>query len=304
MRKVTLLPIQSEKGGVGKTHTAEAIVAGLFASAAKLLVVDADDGNSGYAHRAGKGKAKKLLWTSGADALPGWIAANLGDHDTVVIDCGANLIASGAPINDFLGGLVMDVVNNGGRVVALAVVSTNAPGSGRLAQQVVDAYGQWADVRLVQNDQDGSGAFSRSLSTLSMKCARFGHIQPGMQAARLLTRQPLWDVLNSPPMGYAAAMGSYAHKVASFIAEPAVADLFASDAAKHIRALADAAPGNLKYHVSRLKDATDAALAANHAVWVAERARDVAQNGDDDAAFRRAAIEVSQAVDTYRNIIR
>lgn len=303
MRKVTLVPIQSEKGGVGKSQVCEALVTGLLASAMKVLVVDADDGNSGYRHRAGKGSALALKWTLGAEALPGWMAANLGEHDTIIIDCGANLVASGAPISDFLGGLVMEVANHGGRVVALAVASTNAPGSGRLVKEVVEAYGQWADVRLIQNDQDGSEAFSRSLSTLSIKCARFGHIQPGFQAARLLTRQPLWDVLNSPPTGYAAAMGHYAKKVASFVAEPGLADFFASDAVENILALAATAPGNLKYHVSRLSGATDTALAANHAVWVAERARDVAQNGDDDAAFRRAAIVVSQAIDNFRGTI-
>ena len=304
MRKVTLIPIQSEKGGVGKTHTCEAIAVGLSASDAKVLVVDADDGNSGYAHRVGKGNAKKLLWATGADALPGWIAANLGDHDTIVIDCGANLIASGAPINDFLGGLVVDVVNNGGRVIALAIVSTNALGSGRLAQQVIDAYGRWADVRIVRNDQDGSGAFSQSLSTLSMKAARFGHIPPGIQAARLEMRQPLLQVLKSPPEGYAAAMARYAETVARFIEDPDIADIFASDAAERIRSVMQATCNNLKYHVGRLKEATDAALAANHAVWVAERARDVAQNVDDDAAFRQAAISASQAVDAYRVIVR
>lgn len=208
MRKFNLILSQSEKGGCGKTTILQACHAALISGGAKVLVVDADDGNSGYIRRSGKEGVVALPWSTGAEALQGWLTSHLDDHDTLAIDCGANIIASDAPVNAFLGELVIQASEAGGAVTALAVASTNAPGTGRLARQMGDAYGEYAKVILIQNDQDGSGAFSRTLQTLSMPSARFPQIPAGIQAARMLKVAPLLDVLREPPTDHSIAMAA------------------------------------------------------------------------------------------------
>ncbi len=305
MNKFDLIMTQSEKGGSGKSTVKQAVIAGLLAGGARVLVVDADDGNSGYIRRAGVGSAIPLSWTTGTDAMDGWLAKHLGDHDTLAVDCGANIIASGAQVNEFLGELVLRAGASGGKVIALAVASTNAPGTGRLARQMRDAYGDYADVRLIQNDQDGSAAFSRSLATLGMPTATFPHIRPGVQAARLLTVAPLLDVLRAPPSGYETAMAIYAEVVASFMAEAAVRDLFSDEALNHVRALSEKAPGDLSRVVLELRHATNAAIAGNRALLIARRElRKAAADRSDLSSIGRAALKWLDADVAYLSLIR
>lgn len=280
MRKFNIILSQSEKGGCGKTTVLQACHAGLVSGGAKVLVVDADDGNSGYIRRSGKEGVVALPWSFGADSLEGWLASHLGDHDTLAIDCGANIIASAAPVNEFLGELVIQASEAGGSVTALAVASTNAPGTGRLARQMRDAYGDYAKVILIQNDQDGSGAFSRTLQTLSMPTASFPHIPAGIQAARMLKVAPLLDVLREPPEDHSIAMAYYSNKIASFISQPAVASLFGDEALSAMRLLGTKAPGPLARVVRRLPEASDNGLLANNKIFATRRALSI--KGKDD----------------------
>jgi hypothetical protein len=307
MRKWKVILGQNEKGGVGKTLMMQAVVAGQIADGDNVLVVDADDGNSGLIRGSGKGSAVALPWATGADALPGWLSSNVATNiDTIAIDCGANLIASGRPVNQFLGELVMQVGEAGGSVNVLAVASPNAPGTVWLVREMRDAYGGYASVRLIQNDQDGSGEFPRSLATLSLPTANFPHISPGIQAARLLKVAPLLDVLQAPPVGYTIAMAIYAECVLKFIEEPAIVDLFGAAAGPAIRALTLRAPGPRAMVVQRLKDASDAALIANAAFLSVRRAlHDVANsNRTDLAAVGGAAIAMFDAESAHSRAVR
>ena len=297
MKNINLILAQSEKGGCGKTTIVEGIVTGLGSASGEVLVVDADDGNSGYIRRAGEGSAIPLAWSLGADALPRWVDTHVAGHRTIVIDCGANIIASGAPVNEFLGELVGRVADAGGSVVALALASTNAPGTGRLVKEMRHAYGDFGEVRLIRNNQDGSGAFSRSLGTLSLKSAKFPHIQAGIQAARLQAVAPLNQVLNNPPRGFETAMAWYASEVLRFLEEPGIADLVDADALDRLRGSSAARPGILQRVVYRLEQAGNEALRANNCIYLARRELKRAAGNDrgDAQAIAQAALAMLDA---------
>lgn len=308
MSKLRLIVLQTEKGGAGKTTVADALVAGLVAGGSRVAVLDADDGNSGFLRRCGKASALPMSWNTGADALPKWLDAHLNPDiiDTVVVDCGANLIASGAPLNGFLGQWIVDVEASGGSVVAMAVASTNAPGTGRLVSQMRDAYGSLGQVRLIKNDQDGSGAFDRSLATVGMTSAIFPHISPGIFAARLLEARPLLEMFREPPLPYAEALARYAAQVSKFLSDPAVADLIVPAGVEQIRSYGAHAPEQLHFAVQRLDHATDRKLRANASVFQSRQMliKAGAMQPRNDAAIATSALAVLSAETEYTAIFK
>lgn len=301
MRPIRLILTQSEKGGCGKTTIQEALVTGLRAGGSTVVAVDADDGVSGYISRCGKGSALALSWTTSADSVMPWMTTHLADADVVTIDCGANLIASGAPINAFLGEFVVRVVEAGGSVTPLAIASTNAPGADRVVRAMRDAFGDYGKVRLVQNDQDGSSAFPRSLATLGMPTATFPHIAPGFVQARMLEVAPLLNILRSPPEHYAMAIAAHARAVARFMREPAVQDLFEPQAIDEVTAYAAEAPGTLQRAVYQLSQATDEALKANMGIVSAKKSLWQAAGTDrsDITSISEAALGLIDAEVAY-----
>lgn len=266
-----LILVQAEKGGVGKTTIVDALAADLQAINSKVLVVDCDDDNSGFVRRSGMEGTVALPWATGPDDAPGWCDRSFSENDVIIIDCGANLLASARPVNGFLGELVLRVAEQGGIITPFAVTSTNAPGVDRLALHMRDMYSTLGKVCLVQNNQDGSGAFPASLTTLGLPTARFNHISPGIMAARLLSERPLLAILKAPPENHSIAMGCLARIVADFLNQPPIAALLTPAAAEAVRALSGRALGPFQRTVTSLRSATDAALRANAALYEARQ---------------------------------
>lgn len=292
-----LMIVQAEKGGVGKTTIVDALAAGLQAINTRVLVVDCDDGNSGYLRRSGPEGAIPLPWATGPEAAAEWCERHFKENDIIIIDCGANLLASAQPVTKFLGELILKVADRGGTIAPIAIASTNAPGVDRLVLHMRDTYSAFGKVCLVQNDQDGSGAFPTSLATLGLPTARFPYIGPGIMAARLLSRRPLLRTLQEPPEDYAIALGYMARHVARFLETAAISALLTPAAAQAIHALSDKAAGHLEMVVPHLKAATDSALRANAACFQTTQNlyRIIKADPGDHAAIAQAAIEWLEA---------
>lgn len=305
MRRINVIVIQSEKGGCGKTTIADAISAGLQAAGHAVLNVDADDGNRGLSRRTGKFSTCGLEWQTPAQEVDQWLDQNLGDNEFLLIDCGANLLASNAPITRFLDGLLRRVLEYGGAVHPLAVASTNCPGTARLTRNMRDAFEDYGNVRLILNNQDGSNAFELSPIALGIKSATFPHIPGGIMAARLLSAQPLLEVLQTPPEGYTAAMSWIAHAVSDFLKQPILAEIVGSNASDLVNALATTSCGPLWFAVKTLQLASDEALLANTNVHAAQqRLRHLTKTYDGDSErLAQAALAWAAAENTFYNLV-
>lgn len=269
-RKITAIIAANEKGGSGKTTLTDACAAVASASGLETLVVDADDGNSGYSRRAGKTSAIALDWfIKPAEAAP-WAARHLENKDLAIFDFGANLMASAAPVTEFLGALMELLRHRGGRIIFLAVASPNAPGTGRLVRGMRDDFGGLGEVRLVENNLDGSGQFSASLATAGLKKARFPRIDPGIQAIRLTRAEPLINILRDPPTEYGLAMARYAAFLHAFATQEHVRDIFGEAGIAELASLSATAPPSPRYVIVHPRHATDDAIRANVALRDAE----------------------------------
>lgn len=305
MRQVNVIITQSEKGGCGKTTIADAISAGLRAAGRTVLNVDADDGNRGLVRRTGKSSAQVLAWQTPAQEVDDWLEQNLGDHEVLLIDCGANLLASRAPLTCFLDRLVNRVLEHGGVIHPLAIASTNCPGTDRLTRNMRDAFEDYGNVRLILNNQDGSNAFELSPIVLGIKSATFPHIPGGIMAARLLSARPLIEVLQNPPEGYTFAMSWIARIVSGFLKQPIIAEIVGSNASDLISGLATTSCGPLWFNVKTLQLASDEALLANTNVHAAQqnlRHLSITYDGDSER-LAQAALAWATAEKAFYNLV-
>jgi len=305
MRRVNVIITQSEKGGCGKTTIADAISAGLRAAGRTVLNIDADDGNRGLVRRTGKSSTQALAWQTPAQEVDDWPEQNLGDNEVLLIDCGANLLASKAPLSYFLDRLVNRVLERGGVIHPLAIASTNCPGTDRLTRNMRDAFEDYGNGRLILNNQDGSNAFELSPIALGTKSATFPHIPGGIMAARLLSPRPLLQVLQTPPEGYTSAMSWIARAVSDFLKQPIIAEIVGSNASNLVNALATTNCGPLWFAVKTLQMAADEALLANTNVHASyQRLRHLTKTYDGDSELlAQAALDWSAAKNTFYNLL-
>lgn len=294
----TILVLGTSKGGTGKTTVADASAAAAVAAGHKVLVVDVDDGNSGFKRRAGKSEALALGWSTSQDEMEPWADKHLRGVNFVIFDLGANFTASDAPVCGFMGALVTMLRREGAKVIFLAIASPNAPGTGRLVSAMREDFGSLGDVRLIENNVDGSKAFSASLKTAGLTKIGFGHIDPGVQAVRMQREEPLIAVLRNPAPGYRLATARYARRVLDFVQQASVQDIF-GQAVAEFEVLAADAPTGTQYVIPDLARATDDAVTANMSLGEASR-RLRAVDRDDRETVYSAAIAFIEADACYR----
>jgi hypothetical protein len=300
-KRLTVLLCATQKGGAGKTTIADASHAVSTAAGLDTLVVDVDDGNSGFQRRSGKTAAVALDWLIEPPEAKAWAERHLTGKDFVIFDLGANLLASLTPVTQFLGVLMPMLAKGGARIVFFAVASTNAPGTGRLVKTMRDDFNTLGEVRLIQNDIDGSGEFSPSLATAGLKKIPFGRIDPGIQAIRLRRVEPLLNVLRDPPPGHRLAMARYASFVRDFATHENARDIFGEAAIPELQQLAAAAPAPLAYVLVQARQATDDAIAANLALREAQT-RLIATPLNDRSALAEAALHLIERTKQYHAI--
>lgn len=262
MPQKTIGLVAQQKGGSGKTTFADLLNTACRAGGNETLVVDVDDGNSGFIRRCGTDSALSLSWAHPAGAAPTWIDNHLAGKDVVLFDLGANLFASGATVTQFLAEVVKELRTSGARIIFFAVASTNSPGSGRLIADMRNDFGSFGEVRIVENNIDGSNAFPQELHTLGLARVKVGHIEPGIQAARLLREAHLLEVLENPADGYELAMAHYAQRLLEFAEQKTVSDIAGTGGLRRLQTLAQKANGRYVW-------VPDLERAKNH--WIEKR---------------------------------
>src|SRR5690606_7953976 len=280
--------VAQQKGGTGKSTYTDFLSAASLAAGKETLVVDVDDGNSGFIRRCGKGSAVSLPWDMASDSASEWIGRHLDGKEMVLFDLGANLFTSGAPVTEFLADAVTQAQSSGARIVFFAVASTNSPGCGRLVTAMRDDFGSLGEVRIVECNVDGSGAFEKSITTLGLRRIRVEYIDPGIQAVRLLRPEPLLNVLRQPTPGYELATARYAQMLLDFARQDNVLDLVGSRALEVLGPLTERDLVQLYFVVRNLAQAGNETIQANYAYGRAHRALREANELDAKEVYEKA----------------
>ena len=288
---VTMTP----KGGAGKTETTDVAEATFTLGGHRCVLVDADDGNRGLGRRIGLDNVTKLAWTSGAEDAPDWIARHAGNGDRLIFDLGAGIGSADLPIMAFLGSVWRMLHQGGARIIFLCIVSTNAPAATTFVERVVSLYGRIGEVVILCNDQDGSGTFLNGIADRPEPKVRLGNLAAGIQAVRLMRKEPLSSIIDAPMPGYASATAIMASRVHAFASQAYFAALVDPSALARLKVAAGNAP-KLLYTVMTAASAADVRIEQNARLAAAQRAL-LASELDDASvltaakAFRRAHAE-------------
>ncbi|WP_207077870.1 hypothetical protein [Novosphingobium sp. KA1] len=274
------------KGGAGKTETADVLEAALSLTGTRPILIDVDDGNRGLTRRIGKEHVVGLNWTSGPEDAPGWVRRHAAGNGPLIFDLGAGLMSTDLPILNFLGSVWRMLHDEGAKIVIYCIVSTNAPTS-RFIQQMISTYGRIAEIMILRNDQDSSGAFPADIADRSERQLKLDHLAGGIQAVRLLTKAPLSTVIAEPLPGYGLATKMMAARIYRFARQLAAASLLDPSGLSVLQAAAAGGRPVLR-KISRLADASDDRLARNARLAEAHQAL-VA--GDMDPSVLLAAAE-------------
>jgi hypothetical protein len=269
-----VIMVATPKGGAGKTTVAEIIVAGCEIGGLRTFVFDADAGNHGYIRRCGKGSAKELGWNADHAAVAYFIDEHLKGVDVLVIDFGANLLASGTSILEYLAALLEQLRANGATVLTAAIASPNAPGTESLMKEMSDKFGTIGETVLVENNTDGSGAFPPMLFPHAGLRASLQQIPSGIVAARLKSVKPLRDVLLTPVGGYTRAAAMYARSAVFLLAQPPFHEVVGPAVIERLLEVADGAPASLYYEVKTDAQSHDEVITLNETLAEAGRALD------------------------------
>lgn len=277
IKTLIFLVIVSNAGGEGKT-----LLARLMKSLWRLLdepvhLFCGDPGNR--AAKVDDSSAGTLSWGVQAMRADDIVAATAGQH--VILDLGANTLASAREIVDLLPALQAGYEGAGYRTVAFMPVSTNKTGA-------VDAIEALApnlhgfDRLFVQVNRDGSGTYDADLS--SSDVIEVGHLQPGFQTYVRKVAGSFADAVVAPHMGYGTAGLYLGEWMRAFASQAPVHKMIGEVTALTGR---KPVPGVLRFRVAKLSDTTDDALAVNvhnsrilgaigRAGWTADGLRKVA----------------------------
>lgn len=269
-----IIPVATPKGGAGKTTVSEMITAGCQLGGRRVVVLDCDAGNRGYLRRCGNRSAIEVSWSVDPASVHDFIAAHLTDIDVVVLDFGANLLASATSILEFLAALFQRLRSDGATVLTVAVASPNAPGTGQLIETISRNFGALGQTVVVENDADGSGAFPPRLDELGIPRVRLGPLAPGIIAARLCRAEPLANVLLKPTLGHDRAMATYAYRMLLLLKQPPLVDLVGERALACLEGLSQRAALAINYRVDTLAQAHDDVIALNEQFYWALRKLD------------------------------
>lgn len=248
------LVIVSNAGGEGKTMLAQLIQALLHLADEPVTMLDGDAGNQ--AAKVADADAKVVGW--GVDAIKARDILAATSHAHVILDLGANSLASAREIVELLPALRGVYAEAGYRTVALLPVSTNKLGAVEAIKTLAPKI-EGFEKLFVKVNRDGSRAFGRALEGRDV--VEVGHLRPGFQAYIRQPGRTMATAVSDPTPGFGLAAVQVAEWMRDFAVQPPVLDLIGRVPAildRHERPVE--IPG---FSVNVIEHATDAALAEN-----------------------------------------
>ena len=243
--------IVTNAGGEGKTMLGQLIRALLELAGEPVYVLDGDAGNR--AAKVADDTAVTLGWGAKAMVSEAIVAASSGNH--VILDLGANALASAREIADLLPALRTRFAEAGYRTVALMPVSTNKVGAVEAIKELAPNLLGFEKL-FVQVNRDGSDHYAGNWPEATT--LRVGHLYPGFQ---MLIREPgmsLVRIVTDPPQDRQLAAAYIARWMRNFADQTAAKDLLGGTPPALASFGTD--PGALRVVINSLEMTTDSQL--------------------------------------------
>lgn len=254
LTRLLFIVIVSNAGGEGKTLLAQMIQALLQLAGESVIMLDGDAGNQ--AAKVADDSAKVVGW--GVDAIKARDILAATSHAHVILDLGANSLASQREIVDLLPAMRTVYAEAGYRTVACLPVSTNKLGAVEAIKALAPKI-EGFEKLFVKVNRDGSRAFSGTLEGTNV--VEVGHLRPGFQAYIRQPGQTMAKAVAHPPTGFGLAAIQVAEWMRGFAVQPPVVDLLGPAPVilnRHDRPVET--PG---FPVNVIEQTSDAALAEN-----------------------------------------
>ncbi len=141
-------------GGEGKTWVSMMIQSIFQLLHEPIVVADADQGNR--AARVVLGKVHLIDISEDSEASAAKLMAQVEGGQSLLIDCGANALASSVNFNNMLAETAETLRGDGYETYGLCVVSANKPGAAAALKRLVSRFTPYFKLLWVFNDRDGS----------------------------------------------------------------------------------------------------------------------------------------------------
>ena len=256
LTQLIFIVIVSNAGGEGKTMLAQLLYAlwGLIGEPTALL--DGDPGN--MAARVAEKEARVVGWGVGPSIAPKIFQATQGGH--VILDLGANSLASHREIVDLLPALRETFAKANYRTIALMPVSTNKLGAVEAIkglEQKIEGF----ETLFVRVNRDGSNTFDKGLE--GQRSVDVGHLQPGFQNYVRGPGVSMVQSVVSPPPEYKLASNYVADWMRHFAAQQEVIEFMGDRALRRLDDLHPQRGAHLRLVVNNLANTKNASLVAN-----------------------------------------
>lgn len=248
--------IVSNAGGEGKTMLAQLLHALWTLAGEPVELLDGDEGN--MAAKVADQNARPLGWGVKAIRAPEIFAALKGGH--VILDLGANSLASHREIVGLLPALRQLFAEAGYRTVALMPVSTNKLGAVEAIVELepkIDGF----ETMFVRVNRDGSNIFDPGLE--GRHSVDVGHLRPGFQNFVRGPGGSIARAVSDPPADHGIAAAHVADWMRRFAVQPPIVDLIGDGPMLKLDEVRPERPASLRFQVMTLADTTDRALTEN-----------------------------------------
>lgn len=282
----TFVLIVSNAGGEGKTLLAGLVKALFELAGDPVELLDGDAGNG--AARVADSAARSVGWGVGALTAPDILKACRGHH--VILDLGANSLASQREIVELVPALREVFGGAGYRTVAFLPVTPNKHGS---VDAIINLAAKLPDFEkfFIRNDRDGSGDFHGMPSAPNV--VDVDYLRPGFIQYIHGPGQSMSKAVCSPPEGYRIAARYVAEWMRDFARAPALAGMFAPSLQRLDSVPRPTSP--LAMTVPKLASASDAALREN--TRKSQVLRLIRERGWHARGLREVADELERASD-------
>lgn len=260
--KLNFILIATNAGGEGKTTIAKLLKCAYDIqninsnSSSNIIVLDADQGNA--AARDKDENALRVGWGVSSE-LASDIVNRTKDHH-VIMDLGANALASAREIVDTLPAITELYKNEGRHCVAFLPVSTNkdaAIGAINILQKKLSDYDRYI-VKVNRDSSDNFDGIIESEKTLELK-----YLNPGYQSLIKHRGGSISNAIMYPDKQYTMAATRLAEWVYDFISQEGMPDIFDNNILENVENCITGPIDQTSFSITNLSDCTNQALMKN-----------------------------------------